>query len=109
MLDESRAFHPDAPVFPKSKTVRLAAIQETVPVYEGQFRLLQTITLGNAQQLEPLLDKDRQLVIEAQFRYQACDHRQCFVPETIPLKWIIKVMPFDRTRVPAEMQRQSPR
>ncbi len=109
MLSESRAFHPDAPVFPKSKIVRLAAIQETVPAYEGQFRLLQTITLGNAQQLEPLLDKDRQLVIEGQFRYQACDHRQCFVPETVSLKWVVKVLPFDRTRVPSEMQRQSPR
>jgi hypothetical protein len=106
-LSESRAFQPDAPVFPKSKTVRLAAIQETVPVYEGQFRLLQTITLSNAQQVEALLDKDRQLVIEGQFLYQACDDRQCFVPETVPLRWVVKVMPFDRTRAPVEMQRQS--
>jgi hypothetical protein len=105
-LSESRAFQPDVPVFPNSKTVRLAAIQETVPVYERQFRLLQTITLGSAQQVEPLLNKDRQLAIEGQFLYQACDDRQCFVPETVPLRWVVKVEPFDRTRAPVEMQRQ---
>jgi hypothetical protein len=105
-LSESRAFQPDAPVYPNAKTVRLAAIQETVPVYEGHFRVLQTITLGNAQQVEPLLDKDRQLVIEGQFLYQACDDHECFLPETVPLRWVVKVSPFDRTRVPVEIQRQ---
>ena len=106
-LNESKAYQPDAPVFPKSKTLRLAAIQETVPVYEGQFRLLQTITLGNAQELQPLLDKDQQLVIAGEFLYQACDDKECFIPETVPLQWVVNVTPFDRTRVPVEMQRHA--
>ena len=107
-INDSPGYRPDSPVFPNSKTIKLAAIHETVPAYEGRFHVLQTVTLGNAQQIEPLLDKDRQLVIEGEFLYQACDHRECFIPETVPLKWLVKVTPFDQTRVPPDMQRQAP-
>jgi len=108
-LAESKGFQPDATVYPPSKTVALAAIHERVPEYEGEVHILQTVTLGNAQQVEPLLDGNRQLAIEGQFSYQACDDRQCFVPETVPLKWTVKVLPFDRTRVPADLQRKGGR
>jgi hypothetical protein len=84
----------------------LPAIHETVPVYEGRFRVIETITIGNAQELQPLLDADRSLAIEGAFRYQACDDHECFVPETVPLKWMVKVLPFDRTRVPAGIQKK---
>ena len=46
----------------------LPAIHETVPVYEGRFRVIETITIGNAQELQPLLDADRSLAIEGAFR-----------------------------------------
>jgi hypothetical protein len=108
-LTESKGFELDAPVYPPSKTVTLAAIHEKVPEYEGQFRVLQTVTLGNAQQVEPLLDGNRQMAIEGQFTYQACDSRQCFLPETVPLKWVVKVMQFDRTRVAPDLQRKAGR
>jgi hypothetical protein len=108
-LLDSKGFQADDPVFPPSKTVKLAAIHESVPVYAGQFRVYETITLASAQQIEPLLDAARQLSVEGQFQYQACDDRECFVPETVPLKWTLKVMPFDRTRVPAGLQRQPAR
>jgi hypothetical protein len=108
-LTESKGFQPDIPVFPPSKSMKLAAIHETVPVYEGQFRLLQTVTLADAQVVETLLDSNRQLTIEGQFLYQACDDRECFVPETVPLKWTVKVMQFDRTRVAPDLQRKAPR
>lgn len=106
-LTESKGYQGDSPVFPKSKMLRLKAIKETVPVFENQFRVMQTITLANAQQIEALLDKDRQLTVEAEFLYQACDDHECFIPESIPLKWLVKVTPFDQIRVPVEMQRQA--
>jgi hypothetical protein len=104
----SKGFQTDAPVFPQSKMLKLAVIHETVPVYQGRFRVIQTVTLGNAQQVEPLLDPNRQLRVEGQFLYQACDDRECFTPETVPVAWTLKVMPFDRTRVPADLQRKAP-
>jgi hypothetical protein len=105
----AKGFQPEAAVFPASKSMKLAVIHETVPVYQGSFRVLDTITLGNAQQVEPLLDSKRQLDIDGQFAYQACDDRECYPPETVPLKWTLKVMPFDRTRVAPELQHKAAR
>jgi hypothetical protein len=105
-LESSPGYRADPVAFPPAKTMRLEAIHETVPVYEGQFRLLETITLANAQQLEPLLDSNRDLTIRGELRYQACDDHECFVPETVPLKWTVHVLPFDRTRVPESLQRK---
>ncbi len=102
----SAAFEAEPVVFPPAKTMTLEAIHETVPVYEGQFRLLQTITLAGPQQVERLLDANRNLTIEGEFRYQACDDRECFVPETVRLKWTIPVLPFDRTRAPEPLRRK---
>ncbi|MBS1855186.1 MAG: redoxin domain-containing protein [Acidobacteria bacterium] len=99
-LAESPAFKADPIVFPASKTLRLEAIQETVPVFEGNFRLLATVTLAGQQQLEPLLDAQREITVSGELRYQACDDRQCFVPESVPVKWTLRVLPFDRTRAP---------
>ena len=105
-LDTSGAFQADPVVFPPAKTMRLEAIHETVPVYERQFRLVDTVTLGSPQQIEPMLDTNRNLTIQGELRYQACDDRECFVPETVRLKWKIHVLPLDRTRVPEPLRRK---
>jgi hypothetical protein len=105
-VDSTPAFQADPIVFPPAKMMRLEAIHETVPVYERQFRLVQTITLGGAQQVEPLLDANRDLTIKGELRYQACDDRECFVPETLRLQWTVHVLPFDRTRAPEPLRRK---
>jgi hypothetical protein len=86
--------------------MRLEAIHETVPVYEGGFRLLETITLAGAQQIEPLLDANRNLTVSGELRYQACDDHECFVPESVRMKWTVHVLPFDRTRAPEPLRRK---
>lgn len=62
-LEDSPTFKTDPVSFPASKNLRLEAIHETVPVYVGQFRLLQTLTLAGAQQIEALLDAQRDLAV----------------------------------------------
>ena len=103
-LDPSPAWKADPVVFPAARTMRLEAIHETVPVFEGKFRLLETITLAGPQQIEPLLDAQRNLAVTGELRYQACDDRECFVPETVKVKWTLHVLPFDRTRAPEPLQ-----
>jgi hypothetical protein len=105
-LESSPAFRGDPVTFPPAKTMRLEAIRETVPVYERQLRLLQTITLGSAQQIEPVLDPNRDLTINGELRYQACDDRECFIPETVRFSWTVRILPFDRTRAPEELRRK---
>lgn len=105
-MRQSPAFQSDPVSYPAAKTMRLEAIHETVPVYEGSFRVVETVTLAGAQPIEPLLDADRNLTIEGDLRYQACDDHECFVPETVRLKWTLHVLPFDRTRVPEPLRKK---
>jgi hypothetical protein len=105
-IDKSAGFSADQPIYPPSKTMRIKVIKETVPVYEGKFRVMQTIRLADAPELEPLLDKDRNLSIHATFRYQACDDKECYMPETVPLTWTVHVLPLDRVRVTADAQKK---
>jgi hypothetical protein len=89
---------PHPPEFPKSRMLRLEAIDETVPVYDGHFRLVRDITIGKAP--------TGPLAIEGTLKYQACDDRLCYVPQTVPLKWTVQVEPPDSERPPAALQRK---
>jgi hypothetical protein len=91
--------------FPAAKTMRLEAIQETVPVYQGHFRLTTEVTLGNDKDLAAAADKDGSITLQGTLRYQACDDEKCFLPENVPLAWTLHFEPLDRVRVPQEMQR----
>lgn len=93
--------------FPASKKLRLEAIKETVPVFEGTFHLTREIIIADEKSVRPLLDSEGNLTIEGSLRYQACDDRQCFLPVTVPVKWTFHFESLDRTRVPAEMQKKS--
>ena len=97
----------DAPVkYPESRKLFLAAINETVPVYQGKFRMVREITMGTDNKVRPLLDAQGDVTIEGTFKYQACDDRVCYVPQTVPLKWTLHYGTADRQRAPAELQRK---
>ncbi len=92
--------------YPEAETLYLPAIDETVPVYQGSFRIVADLRLGMPEDLEPLLDSDGDLLVNGSFRYQACDDKMCYLPLTIPLEWRFQVEPLDRTRVPEELRRK---
>lgn len=96
-------------VYPPAKTLRLEAIDETVPVYEGKFRIIREVTPAAPDKVTPQLDANGDLTIEGTLRYQACDDKICYIPETVPLKWTVHWEEYDRTRVPAEIQHKAPR
>jgi len=106
-LTDSPAFKAHGATYPASTKLHLKAIKETAPVYKRRFRLMQDVTIGPEAQVKPVLATDGTLVVEGAFRYQACDDRVCYLPQTIPLKWVLKYEALDRERVPAEMQRKS--
>jgi hypothetical protein len=106
-LNETEAFEALPIKYPASRTLHLRAIQETVPVYEKTFSLQREIVISQPPRLKPLLSGS-DLSIEGSFRYQACDDTQCYVPEVIPLKWVLRFEPHDSQRVPEELQRKPP-
>jgi hypothetical protein len=44
--------------------------------------------------------------VTGEFRYQACDDKQCYPPVAIPLEWSFAAQPHDGTRVPVELRRK---
>ena len=105
-LQPSLAFRADPVSYPQPKKIRLKAIHETALVYDRQFRLVETITLASEQDVGPLLDQNHDLTVRGELRYQACDDQQCFIPETVSVRWTVPVLPFDRTRVPESLRRR---
>jgi hypothetical protein len=94
-------------IYPESKMLSMPAIQETVPVFDGQFRLMQDITVTpNPRALPMALNSDHELVIQGTLQFQACDDKTCFFPQKVPIKWVIKILDLDTQRVPESMRRK---
>ena len=108
-MPESKGWLAQPIDYPASRKLRLKAIHETVPVYEGHLRLARDITVGQQPEVGPLLGPDRTVTVEGSFRYQACDARECFPPKSVPLKWTLTIDRLDSQRAPVELQRKSDR
>ena len=99
-IRNSSAFISIPSTHPKSEILRLDAIDESVPVYSGSFRLTSDIVVAQAAELAAA-GINETIPVEGSFRYQACDDKMCYRPETVPLRWTLTVSPHDRQRVPA--------
>jgi hypothetical protein len=96
-------FRPAA--YPESKILYMPAIQERVPVFEGSFRIRQDVKLSSAAEFSSSLGTaGRTLAIHGTLHYQACDNKTCFLPDTIPVEWLVHVLPLDRQRAPDEIR-----
>jgi hypothetical protein len=92
--------------YPPSQMLRLEVIKETVPVYRGRLQIMREITFGQEADLKTAVSPSGKLVVKGSFRYQACDDRQCYLPQDVPLEWSFPYQALDRQRVPAELQRK---
>lgn len=95
--------HFDA-VYPESRTLHLPAINESVPVYEGSFRVMRDVMIGQQNELGETL-ADGKLTIRGTLRYQACDDKVCYLPTSVPLEWTVDFEQHDRARVPEGLRR----
>jgi hypothetical protein len=84
--------------WPAPAILHLEAIKEKAPVFEGRFRVARDMTVGHIPELRPLMQAGGKLVVKGSFRYQACDDKVCYQPQTIPLRWEFEIRELDRTR-----------
>ena len=89
---------------PKPEILYLQAIDEKVPVFQGNFRLTRDITLGADDKLKAALDSSGNFTLTGTLRYQACDDRICYIPQELPLKWTFQYEGFDRQRAPPDIR-----
>ncbi|MCC6585321.1 MAG: redoxin domain-containing protein [Bryobacterales bacterium] len=97
-IQESPAWVTLAGSYPKGRLLRLRAINETVPVYQGKFRLTREVVVGQPKEIAAALTPDRELKVQAWFYYQACDDKICYAPVTVPLDYRLYIAEQDRTR-----------
>jgi hypothetical protein len=94
--------------YPASEVLHLPAIKESVPVYEGRFRMLRDVMIGQPKEIQHLLNERGELLIKGSLRYQACDDKICYLPKTVPMEWTLRFEEHDRTRAPEEIRRKTP-
>jgi hypothetical protein len=87
-LEDSGAAQAHAAVFPRAEKLYLKAIDETVPAYRGHFRLIRDITIANGA--------GGSFAVDGSLRYQACDDRVCYIPQTLRLEWTFERQAFDK-------------
>lgn len=92
-------------IYPSSKVLFLAAINERVPVFEGTFRIRQDVKVSSSSEFWGSIGKDgRILTILGKLDYQACDTTRCYFPKSVPVQWQLQVFPLDRTRAPLDIR-----
>ena len=106
-IEDSPNYTAKPPDYPKGELLLLPAINEIVPVYQDKFRISQDVVLAASSVLQPILDGDKTLKIRGALTYQACDDKICYLPETIPMEWTLKMEGLDRTRVPEPIQHKA--
>jgi hypothetical protein len=86
--------------YPASKTLHLPAIKESVPVFEGKFRIHRDVTFPQQKSLQALAATGGTVRLRGAFRYQACDDKVCYTPVSLPVEWSFRVEGHDTVRVP---------
>lgn len=84
--------------YPASETYFFQPLNERVPVFQKAFRLTQAVALSTTQEGRAALTKINQITITGTLDYQACDDRLCFLPQSIPVSYTVKVRQLDTER-----------
>jgi hypothetical protein len=96
----------DAPQLPPARLFEFKPLKETVPIFEGRFRITQDAVLPVRDDIAPLLaSPDPTLVLEGLIDYQVCSESVCYPPGSLPVRWSLRLRPLDRERAPEAVQR----
>ncbi len=81
--------------YPPSSTYHFEPLDETVPVYQETFRMVQDVTIPMSREIAELAAAPgATLTLRGVLEYQACDHEVCYVPAEIPLTWELDWRPL---------------
>jgi len=86
--------------YPPSEDYYFEPLDETAPVYQKPFQLIQEIVVGGSAEDAENLSKIDVLTLNGRLNYQACDDKICFEPVSLPLTWSLTVDALDR--IPAK-------
>ena len=96
-------------VLPESKPYRFEPHNETVPVFEGAFRVTQDVTdlaPPRAAAGAPTTSPITEIHLTGTLDYQTCSDTLCHAPASATLRWTIRLKPLDRERAPEALRRR---
>ena len=101
--------------YPEPRWEMPAFADRKLPEYAGTLRLTREFTIkpmiSDANPAawdrfrKSCLDSDSRLGASGSLEFQACTDRECFPPQSVPVKWSFAIAPPDRHRVPVEIWR----
>jgi hypothetical protein len=104
MLEAPPELKLDAPRYPESKVLYLPAINESVPVFEGEFRIFEDATVSADRELMRSIGAGKTLTVKGTLLYQACDRVKCYFPQKTEVSWSVQMTSLDRERPPEAIQ-----
>ena len=91
-LDPDSLFQIHETRYPPAGTYYFAPLKETVPVFEGNFRLTRDVTVTLPGALPRFKDVEEfPATITGSLRYQICSDVVCYPPAVQPLRWSIRI------------------
>jgi len=102
-LAENPMVTPHEVIFPESRPYTFEPLNETVPVYEGAFRVTQDVTIKPLPKDAAPID---QIELTGTLDYQVCSNVLCYAPSSMPVRWTIKLIPLDRERSPEALRKK---
>jgi hypothetical protein len=90
--------------YPDPRVLFLPVINETVPVYEGKFRVQQDVVVSADRAFIGSITQPKTFTLKGTFFYQACDNVKCYLPQKSELSWDVRVIPLDLDRSPKPIQ-----
>ena len=94
-------------IYPNAKILYLEAIKEQVPVFDGNFKITQDVTVGVSKVRDgtrALFSSTKTVTVVGELRYQACDKTICYMPASVPVNWELQIRPLDLERSPKAVQ-----
>jgi|GEM_PF-1778258 len=77
---------------PDPTPTEFPVIGETLPAYEGKVIIKAHVTALNK-------DQDKPVEVTATLRYQACDDKECYIPQNVTLPFTLQFLPHDWEKV----------
>ncbi len=112
----SSCWYQGDPEYPRPQLQHFAFEEALLPVYAGDVRITRELVLKPVlSAAEPslyrlfqsvCLDSNSDVKASGAVTFQACDERQCYPPQTVPLEWRFRFVPPDRERSPPELRRE---
>src|SRR5271155_3770722 len=99
-IDPSSEYSVKEAKYPEPRIMNLPVIHESVPVFEGKFRITQELFFSSDRAFMQSVGQGKTLTVHGNLKYQACDQKICYEPETLPVSWEVHMVPIDLTRSP---------